>query len=82
MINIKNSAFLGAKKRLYSACSKIHLSVNISILNASNKSVIIIVTHYVGKDGQLKTMLLVLKEIFGKHTSENLSKYVLATIVR
>ena len=35
-----------------------------------------------GEDGQLETMLLALKEIFGKHTGENLLKYVLATVVR
>ena len=81
MINIKDLAFLGAKKRLYLACSKIHLSVDCSKINASNKSVIIIVTCFLSRDGRLQKMTLKLVEIIRRHTRELLAKYVMAAIV-
>ena len=82
MINIKDLAFLGAKKRLYSARSKIHLSVDYSEIDTSNKSVIIIVTCFLSRDSRLQKITLKLVEIVRRHTGELLAKYVMATIVK
>ena len=81
VLTLKDTALLGAKTRLYSARSTIYLSVDVGLINANNKSVIAIVTHFLSKDGKLKTMLLSLKEIFGKHTGKNLTKLVIVAIV-
>ena len=81
VLTLKDTALLGAKTRLYSARSTIYLSVDVGLINANNKSVIAIVTHFLSKDGKLKTMLLSLKEIFGKHTGKNLTKLVMVAIV-
>ena len=81
VLTLKDTALLGAKTQLHSARSTIHLSVDVGLIDANNKSVIAIVTHFLSEDGKLKTMLLSLKEIFGKHTSKNLAKLVMATIV-
>ena len=81
MINIKDSAFLGAKKRLYLARSKIYLSVNYSEIDASNKSVIIIVVCFLSRDSRLQKITLKLVEIVRRHTSKLLAKYVMATII-
>ena len=81
MINIKDSAFLGAKKRLYLVRSKIHLSVDYSEINASNKSVIVVVICFLSEDGLLQKMTLKLVEIIRRHTSKLLAKYVMAAIV-
>ena len=78
---MKDSAFPGAKKRLHSARSKIHLSVNYSKIDTSNKSVIVIVTCFLSKDSRLQKMTLKLVEIIGRHTGELLAKYVMAAIV-
>jgi hypothetical protein len=80
-ITIKESAFPGAQRRLHSARLKIHLSVDVGLIDVNNKSVIAIVTHYIAEDRQLKTMLLSLKEVFRRYTGETLAKYVIATIV-
>ena len=53
MINIKDLAFLGAKKRLYLVYSKIYLSINYSKINTSNKSIIIIVIYFLSRDSRL-----------------------------
>ena len=81
-LNIKDSAFLGAKKRLYLARSKIHLSVDYGEIDASNKSVIIIVTCFLSRDSRLQKMTLKLVEIIRRHTIELLAKYVIAAIVK
>jgi len=81
VINIKDSAFLGAKKRLHSARSKIHLSVDVGEINASNKSVIIIVVCFLSRNSRLQKMTLKLVEIIRRHTRELLAKYVMAAIV-
>ena len=79
---MKDSAFPGAKKRLHSARSKIHLSVDCSKIDASNKSVIVVVVCFLSEDGKLQKMTLKLAEIIGRHTRELLAKYVMATIVK
>ena len=82
MINIKDSAFLGAKKRLYSARSKIYLSIDYGEIDASNKSVIVVVACFLSRDGRLQKMTLKLVEIIRRHTRELLAKYVMAAIVK
>jgi hypothetical protein len=37
---------------------------------------IVIFAYYIREDGQLEKALLAVKEIQGKHTSENIAKYV------
>ena len=81
MINIKDLAFLGTKKRLYSARSKIYLSVDYGEIDTSNKSVIVVVVCFLGEDSRLQKMTLKLVEIIGRHTRELLAKYVMAAIV-
>jgi len=81
VINIKDLAFLGAKKRLYSARSKIHLSVNYGEIDASNKSVIVIVIYFLSRDSRLQKITLKLVKIIRRHTSKLLAKYVIAAIV-
>ena len=81
MINIKDLAFPGAKKRLHSARSKIHLSVDYGEIDASNKSVIVIVACFLSEDSRLQKITLKLVEIIRRHTRELLAKYVMATIV-
>ncbi len=78
---MKDLAFLGAKKRLYLARSKIYLSVDYGEIDASNKSVIIVVVCFLGRDGRLQKITLKLVEIVGRHTGELLAKYVMAAIV-
>ncbi len=78
---MKDLAFLGAKKRLYLVRSKIYLSVDYSEIDASNKSVIIVVVCFLGKDSRLQKMTLKLVEIIGRHTGELLAKYVMAIII-
>ncbi len=78
---MKDLAFPGAKKRLYSARSKIHLSVDYGEIDTSNKSVIIVVICFLSEDSRLQKMTLKLVEIIGRHTEELLAKYVMATIV-
>ncbi len=78
---MKDSAFLGAKKRLYSARSKIYLSVDYGEIDTSNKSVIVVVVYFLSKDSRLQKMTLKLVKIIRRHTRELLAKYVMATIV-
>ena len=78
---MKDSAFPGAKKRLYSARSKIHLSVDCGEIDTSNKSVIIIVIYFLSKDSRLQKITLKLVKIIRRHTRELLAKYVMAAIV-
>ncbi len=78
---MKDSAFLGAKKRLYLARLKIYLSVDVGEIDASNKSVIVVVVCFLGEDGLLQKMTLKLAEIIGRHTGELLAKYVMAAII-
>jgi hypothetical protein len=78
---MKDSAFPGAKKRLHSARSKIHLSVDVGEIDASNKSVIVVVACFLSEDGLLQKMTLKLAEIIGRHTGELLAKYVMAAII-
>ncbi len=82
MINIKDSAFLGAKKRLYLARSKIYLSVDYSEIDTSNKSVIIVVIYFLSRDSRLQKITLKLVKIIRRHTRELLAKYIIATIVK
>ena len=82
MINIKDLAFLGAKKRLYLARSKIYLSVDYGEIDTSNKSVIVIVTYFLSRDSRLQKITLKLAKIIRKHTSKLLAKYVMATIIK
>ena len=81
-MNIKDLAFLGAKKRLYLARSKIYLSVDYGEIDTSNKSVIIIVICFLSRDGRLQKMTLKLVKIIRRHTSKLLAKYVMAAIVK
>ena len=81
MINIKDLAFLGAKKRLYLARSKIYLSVDYGEIDTSNKSVIVIVTYFLSRDSRLQKITLKLAKIIRKHTSKLLAKYVMAAII-
>ncbi len=53
MINIKDLAFLDAKKRLYLVYSKIYLSIDYSEIDTSNKSVIVIVVYFLSEDSRL-----------------------------
>ncbi len=50
---MKDLAFLGAKKRLYSAYSKIYLSIDYGEIDTSNKSVIVIVVCFLSEDSRL-----------------------------
>jgi hypothetical protein len=81
VINIKDLAFLGAKKRLYSARSKIHLSIDYGEINTSNKSVIVIVVCFLSRDSRLQKITLKLVKIIRRHTGKLLAKYVMAAIV-
>ena len=45
-----------------------------------NKPLLVITAHYVAEDKQLEKILLAVKEIKGKHTSENMSKIVIEVI--
>jgi len=78
---MKDSAFLGAKKRLYSVRSKIYLSVDVGEIDTSNKSVIVVIACFLGEDGLLQKMTLKLAEIIRRHTGELLAKYVIAAII-
>jgi hypothetical protein len=67
------------RQRLHSARSLIHLSIDAG-LSPNNKPLIVIFAHYIGEDGQLEKALLAVKEIQGKHTGENMAKYVMDAI--
>jgi hypothetical protein len=82
VINIKDLAFLGTKKRLYLVYSKIYLSVNYSEINTSNKSVIIIVIYFLSRDSRLYKITLKLVKIIRRHTSKLLAKYIIAAIIK
>ena len=82
MVNIKNLAFLGAKKRLYLACSKIHLSVDYGKINTNNKAVIVVVACFLSEDSKLQKITLKLVKIIRRYTSKLLAKYIMATIVK
>ena len=63
------------KSRLYSTLIDIHISCN--LWTSPNYLLILgVISHYISKDGQLKSAILALVDIKGEHSGENLARYL------
>jgi hypothetical protein len=63
------------KSRLHSALTDIHISCDLWT-SPNCLPIFGFVSHYISKDGQLESAILVLVDIDGEHLGENLTKYL------
>ena len=59
--------------------SKIHISLNLWT-SPNSLTILGIIAYFVNKEGKLQSLVLVLKEVEGEHSGENLTKYVIEVI--
>src|SRR3981081_516589 len=69
----------GIRQRLHSTLSVIHIAVDVRLTD-NNKPVIGLIAQYIGEDRTLEKLLLALKEIIGRHTDDNMARYVIEAI--
>lgn len=63
------------KKQLHGAISKIHLSADLWT-SPNQKGLLAVVTHFVDRDYQLRTRLIALRILNGRHTGENIQHHL------
>ena len=63
------------KERLSLARSRIHISYDLWT-SPNHKAMIAIVAHWTAEDYEVKSALLVIREVHGEHTGENIANVV------
>ena len=67
------------KEMLHQSKSNIHLSFDMWT-SGNNLALVAVVSHFVDKDGNPRTVLLAIKSIQGSHSGENMAQQIIAVI--